>query len=268
MFADRQDLYDSGLHGRTRAGIFGTKADDGAFSIVLNEGYEDDEDQGETIIYTGEGKGKPDEGQDTKSWKKQQADQDMNSPGNAALKRSVETGNLCASSYAPLQGYRYDGLYKVERVWSNPSTFFLDAESSRQAYIEEGKAGFKMCKFLLRVCFEVPRPLNSAVILTSPRSAKIPFSRPFPPTSQAKERQTNTGRQAASPRRSQCQISTNPRRRPPIPRRRPSRRRGRRLRAKNAYLPVSVSRRRPNECRAPDASFRCVFYYTTHGQSE
>lgn len=49
MFADRQDLYDSGLHGRTRAGIFGTKADDGAFSIVLNEGYEDDEDQGETM---------------------------------------------------------------------------------------------------------------------------------------------------------------------------------------------------------------------------
>lgn len=155
--------------------------------------------------------------------------------------------------------YRYDGLYKVERVWSNPSTFFLDAESSRQAYIEEGKAGFKMCKFLLRVCFEIPRPPNSVVILTFPRSARIPFNRPFPPTSQEKERQTNTGRQAARPRRSQCQISTNPRRRPQIPRRRPSRRRGRRSRAKNACLPVSVSRRRPNECRAPDASFRCIF---------
>ncbi|KAJ7336372.1 PUA-like domain-containing protein [Mycena albidolilacea] len=154
MFADRKDLYDSGLHGRTVAGIFGTKADGGAFSIVLNEGYEDDEDQGETIIYTGEGKGKPDEGQDTKSWKKQQADQDMNSPGNAALKRSVETGNLVRVirgsdgniKYAPLQGYRYDGLYKVER-----------------AYIEEGKAGFKMCKFLLRRDDTIQPPLPTHI---------------------------------------------------------------------------------------------------------
>lgn len=49
MFADREDLYDSGLHGTKEAGIFGTKSDDGAFSIVLNQGYEDDDDRGDTM---------------------------------------------------------------------------------------------------------------------------------------------------------------------------------------------------------------------------
>lgn len=49
MFADREDVFNSGLHGHPLAGIFGTKAEGGAFSIVLNEGYEDDEDRGETM---------------------------------------------------------------------------------------------------------------------------------------------------------------------------------------------------------------------------
>lgn len=49
MFADRADVFDAGLHGHPLAGIFGTKNDGGAFSIVLNEGYEDDEDRGEIM---------------------------------------------------------------------------------------------------------------------------------------------------------------------------------------------------------------------------
>ncbi|KAK7046694.1 PUA-like domain-containing protein [Favolaschia claudopus] len=140
MFADREDLHKSGLHNQTIAGISGTKAEGGAFSIVLNEGYEDDEDRGNEIIYTGEGKGKPEEGQERIPGKKQQGDQDMKSRGNAALQKNVESGlpvrvirgpngNL---KYSPLQGYRYDGLYDV-----------------KEAYIEKGEAGFKMCKFRL-----------------------------------------------------------------------------------------------------------------------
>ncbi|KAJ7910642.1 PUA-like domain-containing protein [Mycena leptocephala] len=155
MFADRADVFEAGLHGHPLAGIFGTKNDGGAFSIVLNEGYEDDEDRGEIIIYTGEGKGKPEAGQAPKPGKNtQQGSQDMKSPGNAALKMNVETGYPVrvirgpngAIKYSPLKGYRYDGLYSVER-----------------AYMEEGKAGFKMCRFELKRCEEplqVPLPLH------------------------------------------------------------------------------------------------------------
>ncbi|KAJ7151114.1 PUA-like domain-containing protein [Mycena filopes] len=142
MFADRTDMYNSGLHGNREAGIFGREADGGAFSIVLNQGYEDDEDKGDFIIYTGEGKGKPEPGTAPKPGKNvQQGPQDMSSPGNAALSENVKTKNPVRVTrgpdghinYSPLQGYRYDGLYTVER-----------------AYMEEGKAGFKMCKFELR----------------------------------------------------------------------------------------------------------------------
>ncbi|KAJ6631160.1 PUA-like domain-containing protein [Mycena sp. CBHHK59/15] len=153
MFADRKDLYQSGLHGVLEAGIFGTKEDNGAFSIVLNKGYEDDDDRGNTIkkqaTYQGNqlsypiiGKGKPENGQEVKP-SQQQGHQDMKSPGNAALQRNVQSklpvrvvrgpdGNVL---YSPSQGYRYDGLYDV-----------------LEAYMEFGKAGFKMCTFKLQRC--------------------------------------------------------------------------------------------------------------------
>ncbi|KAJ7136049.1 PUA-like domain-containing protein [Mycena epipterygia] len=138
LFADREDLYNAGVHGTKESGIFGTKAEGGAFSIVINNGYEDDDDRGDAIIYTGEGKGKPAKGQPNT----QQGPQDMKSHGNAALARNVDSklsvrvirgpnGNI---EYCPRQGYRYDGLYDVVR-----------------AYMEEGKAGFKMCRFELKV---------------------------------------------------------------------------------------------------------------------
>ena len=53
-FPDRAALSAAGLHRQMQAGITGSgKA--GAESIVLNEGYEDDIDRGDEIIYTGEG---------------------------------------------------------------------------------------------------------------------------------------------------------------------------------------------------------------------
>ncbi|KAJ7512032.1 PUA-like domain-containing protein [Mycena galericulata] len=155
MFADRKDLYDAGVHGTKEPGIFGTASDGGAFAIVLNGGYEDDDDRGETIIYTGEGKGgkegkgKPQEGEAPKSEKAQRGPQDMKSPRNAALLRNVETGlpvrvirgpegNI---KFCPSQGYRYDGLYTVVRAW-----------------MEEGVAGFKMCRFELKRCLDLGQP--------------------------------------------------------------------------------------------------------------
>jgi putative restriction endonuclease len=54
VFEDRAALGRAGIHPPTVAGISGSAAE-GADSIVLNGGYEDDEDRGNVIIYTGHG---------------------------------------------------------------------------------------------------------------------------------------------------------------------------------------------------------------------
>lgn len=55
----------------------------------------------------------------------QTSDQSFDWPLNAAIKRSAETkkpirvirGYKLPSPYAPATGYRYDGLYVVEKAW-------------------------------------------------------------------------------------------------------------------------------------------------------
>ena len=54
VFASRRELHSSGLHRHTMAGISGSESD-GADAIVLSGGYQDDEDYGDLIIYTGQG---------------------------------------------------------------------------------------------------------------------------------------------------------------------------------------------------------------------
>ena len=51
IFASRKDVAASGLHSPLMAGIWG--ANEGAFSIVLSGGYEDDIDELSYILYTG-----------------------------------------------------------------------------------------------------------------------------------------------------------------------------------------------------------------------
>jgi putative restriction endonuclease len=83
-------------------------------------GYEDDEDHGDVIVYTGHG------GKDRKTGK-QIRDQQL-TLGNLALARShleglpvrVIRGAELDSPYAPATGYRYDGLYIVEEHWVEP----------------------------------------------------------------------------------------------------------------------------------------------------
>ena len=53
-FANRKQLATSGVHKPTQAGISGG-AQEGADSIVVSGGYEDDEDYGDVIVYTGHG---------------------------------------------------------------------------------------------------------------------------------------------------------------------------------------------------------------------
>jgi putative restriction endonuclease len=113
------------------AGIAGSETE-GADSIVLSGGYEDDEDLGEEIVYTGHG------GRDWGS-KRQVAHQHL-TKGNLALARSsieglpvrVIRGANLDSPYAPRSGYRYDGLYLVEDFWQ-----------------EVGKSGFRVWRYSL-----------------------------------------------------------------------------------------------------------------------
>ena len=78
LFESRNALAEAGVHKPPMAGIWG--AAEGAYSIVLSGGYEDDIDELDYILYTGQG------GQDTPGGK-QIADQEF-SRGNKGLKLS------------------------------------------------------------------------------------------------------------------------------------------------------------------------------------
>ena len=62
LFENRADLRESGVHAPIRAGISGSQTE-GAESIVLSGGYEDDVDDGDVLIYTGHGGRDRDTGQ-------------------------------------------------------------------------------------------------------------------------------------------------------------------------------------------------------------
>ena len=118
-FATRRDLYDAHVHRTLQAGIQGNKAE-GAESIVLSGGYEDDRDLGNEIIYTGEGGRDPGTG-------RQKEDQQL-LRGNLSLARSSVLGtpvrvirkatNKTATRSPSSSTYSYDGLFRVEDYWS------------------------------------------------------------------------------------------------------------------------------------------------------
>jgi putative restriction endonuclease len=112
-FASRCALHEARVHPGLMRGI----APAGA-SVVLSGGYVDDVDQGDGILYTGEG------GRDAVTGR-QMADQPLTG-GNLALAQNcldgqpirVTRGHRLASPYAPEAGYRYDGLYRIDAYWS------------------------------------------------------------------------------------------------------------------------------------------------------
>jgi predicted restriction endonuclease len=83
VFPDRKSLLAAGVHRQNQAGISGTE-DDGAESIVVSGGYEDDIDEGDVIIYTGHGGRDPNSG-------KQVEDQQL-TRGNLALAKNETLG--------------------------------------------------------------------------------------------------------------------------------------------------------------------------------
>ncbi|KAF5311823.1 hypothetical protein D9619_003200 [Psilocybe cf. subviscida] len=130
------------IHAPIVAGIaFGKQ---GAYSVALSGGYDDDVDMGYAFTYTGSG------GRDLKGTKAnpknlrtapQSSDQTFENPANKALQVSCKTkkpirvirGFKGKSHYAPSEGYRYDGLYRVEKAW-----------------MEEGVSGFQVCKYAFK----------------------------------------------------------------------------------------------------------------------
>jgi putative restriction endonuclease len=130
IFRSRRELYDANVHRTLQAGIVG-RQHEGAESVVLSGGYVDDEDYGDVIVYTGDG------GQDDK--RNQVSDQDFEGKNRALVRNHLDDipvrvirGGNHRSEYSPDDGYRYDGLFKVERYWR-----------------ERGKHGFLVCRFRL-----------------------------------------------------------------------------------------------------------------------
>ncbi|KAJ0974598.1 hypothetical protein J5N97_016563 [Dioscorea zingiberensis] len=104
-----------------------------AVCIVLSGMYEDDTDNADEVVYTGQG------GNDLLGSKHQICDQKM-TRGNLALKNNADTGvpvrvvrgHESANSYCG-KVYTYDGLYKVIKWWG-----------------EKGVSGFTVFKYKLR----------------------------------------------------------------------------------------------------------------------
>ena len=132
MFETRADLSHAGVHKPRIAGICGSERE-AAESIVLSGGYEDDEDHGDEIVYTGYG------GRDAETGK--QITHQMLTKGNLALAYNKLTGlpvrvirgSQLQSPHAPPVGYRYDGLYHMVEYWC-----------------ERGKSGWDVWRFRLR----------------------------------------------------------------------------------------------------------------------
>ncbi|KAJ8701409.1 hypothetical protein PTI98_000199 [Pleurotus ostreatus] len=139
-FRDRRHLSGTGVHLPLVQGIH--SVGDEVFSVVLCGGYEDDVDNGEEIIYVGQGKGAK-TGESARG-RPQAGDQEWKG-ANAALRHAYTTrlpirvirGDKLNSIYAPNPGgkyrYRYDGLYVVDEWWE-----------------AKGKAGYMMCMFRLK----------------------------------------------------------------------------------------------------------------------
>ncbi|XP_021866538.1 histone-lysine N-methyltransferase, H3 lysine-9 specific SUVH4 isoform X2 [Spinacia oleracea] len=144
QFFSRAEMVAVGFHSHWLNGIdyMGTSYSTGEYSeytfplavaIVLSGQYEDDLDNSEDVVYTGQG------GNNLLGDKKQNKDQKM-LRGNLALKNSMEQdlpvrvvrGHSSKSSYVG-KVYTYDGLYKVVNYWA-----------------EKGISGFTVYKFRLK----------------------------------------------------------------------------------------------------------------------
>jgi putative restriction endonuclease len=146
-FLGRKEMMPSSFHRNWGSGIDGN-GKDGTAAIVLSGGYEDDEDNGDEIIYTGAGGNDPNTG-------KQIQDQSWVTSGNAGLLVSMDQGlpvrvirgHQHSAVFSPQTGYLYAGLFSVVDAWE-----------------EVGKSGFKICRYRLEYCGQTPDRKSPEII--------------------------------------------------------------------------------------------------------
>lgn len=140
-FSRQKEAAELLVHRDRQAGIVGSR-EKGAESIVVSGGYEDDEDDGRVLIYTGHG-GREDG--------RQIRDQKL-TPRNESLRTSRITGrpvrvvraiNPRRSKKGKLShdGYRYDGLYIVEDFWKERGRSGFLVYKSRLTKVTDGADG-------------------------------------------------------------------------------------------------------------------------------
>lgn len=144
-FFSRIELHLAGVHRPTQAGI-SARAGEGAESIVLSGGYEDDADFGDLVLYTGAGGRSAETGQ-------QVADQTLTGP-NLELARNLATGLPVRVTRKVTEGrrsfYRYAGLYRVAGYWH-----------------ETGRSGHQVWRYRLERLPEEISPARPAPAATS-----------------------------------------------------------------------------------------------------
>ncbi|GKU85654.1 hypothetical protein SLEP1_g289 [Rubroshorea leprosula] len=150
LFFFRMELCVLGIHGQPQAGIdyvtasHSSNGEPIATSIIVSGGYEDDQDAGDLLIYTGHG------GQD--KFSRQCMHQKLEG-GNLALERSMQYGieirvirGIRYENSVSSKLYVYDGLYRILDCW-----------------FDVGKSGFGVFKYkLLRM--EGQPEMGSAVL--------------------------------------------------------------------------------------------------------
>ncbi|XP_028766693.1 histone-lysine N-methyltransferase, H3 lysine-9 specific SUVH1-like [Neltuma alba] len=135
IFYFRMELCVVGLHAPSMSGIdyMGVKVSQEdeplAISVISSGGYEDNVDDGDVLIYSGQGGA---------CQSKEKSDQKLER-GNLALEKSLHRGNevrvtrgLKESMNSRTKVYVYDGLYKIQESW-----------------VEKGKSGFNVFKYRL-----------------------------------------------------------------------------------------------------------------------
>ncbi|XP_027718431.1 E3 ubiquitin-protein ligase UHRF2 isoform X1 [Vombatus ursinus] len=177
----RVQVSEAGVHRPHVGGIHG-RSNDGAYSLVLAGGFEDEVDRGDEFTYTGSG------GRDLSGNKRigeHSFDQTLTNMNRALAlncdapldnKNGGESKNWRAgkpvrvirsakgrriSKYAPEEGNRYDGIYKVVKYWP-----------------EIGKCGFLVWRYLLRRDDVEPAPWTAEGI---ERSKNLRLSVQYPP---------------------------------------------------------------------------------------
>uniref|UniRef100_A0A3B4CCN1 E3 ubiquitin-protein ligase UHRF n=1 Tax=Pygocentrus nattereri TaxID=42514 RepID=A0A3B4CCN1_PYGNA len=177
----RVQVSEAGVHRPHVGGIHG-RSNDGSYSLVLAGGFEDEVDRGDEFTYTGSG------GRDLSGNKRigeHSFDQTLTHMNRALAlncdaplndKDGAESRNWRAgkpvrvirsskgrriSKYAPEEGNRYDGIYKVVKYWP-----------------EIGKCGFLVWRYLLRRDDVEPAPWTPEGI---ERSKKLGLKVQYPP---------------------------------------------------------------------------------------